>query len=489
MNGKSNRQTLKQVQGDARRGHDDFESLSHQGKLPPQAIDLEEAVLGAVLLEKHAIYKVANRLQADMFYLDAHRDIWEAVMHLYLQQMPLDILTVTQELKKQQKLDAVGGAYYITKLTNRVSSAANIEFHSMIVIQKYVQRELIRMSGDMIRDAFDESADALELLDRSFVQHYELHSVIMGQKGLVEWGEILDRTVKELEERGKADVTVAGITTGSATMDRLMGGWQNGNLYILAARTGMGKTARFLNFMKVAAMAGKKVLMFSIEMTASQLAMRMISEDGSIDNAKFLTANLDSIDWNKINMAVGRLSEMGITVVDKGYLTINDISTIARMRKVRFGLDMIGIDYLQLIRSLDGKGKTRDVQLGEISMALKALAKELDVPIIPLVQVGREVEKRANKRPVMSDMRESGNLEQDADFVGCIYRPGYYYEHDTDPDYKEDGFEEEYYKMISELIIAKNRFGPMDCTIMEKFWGQYSRFEEAGGVEKVEEVF
>ena len=227
--------------------------------------------------------------------------------------------------------------------------------------------------------------------------------------------------------------------------------------------------------------------MFSIEMTASQLVLRMISEDGSIDNEKLLNADLDSIDWTKIMKAVGNLSQMGITIVDKSRVSSNDVSTIARMRKARVGVDFIVIDFIQIMQSLDPKGKTIDVQLGETSKALKELSKELDIPVIALVQIGRDAEKRANKRPMMSDLRESGNLEQNADFVGALYRPSYYYSMGNDPDYKDAGFTEEYYEMLSEFLIIKNRHGPSSLVIKEKFWGKYSRFDVDGAEEFEEE--
>lgn len=449
------------------------------GKIPPQAIDLEEAILGAVMLEKNSMLKVADRIRPEFFYKDANIELYSAIQDLYLNRQPIDILTVTEKLKSLGKLEIVGGPYYITKLTNRVSSAANLEYHSMIMIEKYLLRELISLSGELINESYEDGCNVFEVLDFAFSQLFALHSIILGVGGNKTWPEIIAKTLADIEERGKNEHKLSGLNTGNRKLNHYTGGWQPGNLIIMAARPGMGKTARVLNFLKAAAADGKKVQLFSLEMSSMELAKRMISEEGTIPGDFLKSGKLPDEDWIRITQAANKLVELGINIIDRPYMGYNDVQTLARMEKVKHGLDLICIDYLQIMKVMDGKGKTRDVQIGEITGQLKQLAKELDVPVILLCQLSREVERRPDKRPILSDLRESGNIEQDADMVLALYRPAYYFSHDAYSDDYFGSMSQEEFDAHSEIIILKQRGGDSGITVPEKFFGQYSRFADS----------
>ncbi len=449
------------------------------GKLPPQAVDLEEAILGSVMLEKNCIDDAMRLLHEDFFYKDTHSIIFKAARQLYNNHQPVDILTVTNELKRTGELDIVGGPFFITQLTGRVASSANFEFHSMIIKQKWAQRELIRISSEAIRDSYEDTTDifiAKNNLDNGLQLIGER---LIGTGGASTWQDQLDDNVKELEQQFKNPVKLNGVTTGSIKLDRITGGWQNTDLIILAARPGMGKSARSAMFVKHACLDGKSALFFSLEMGSGQITKRFLYEASGVHNDKIKTRTFSNIDLEKIKESAKALSSMNFQLIDKPALTPNDIRSYARLRKKKAGLDLVVIDYLQLVKpNTYEKTKTRDRELAEITGSLKELAKELNIPIIALSQLSRQVDARLDKRPMLSDLRESGAIEQDADMVLFLYRPSEYHSY-ADREKKEPFYknhtEADYY-MASEILIAKFRNGAPASAIEEHFIGPLTRF-------------
>ena len=446
------------------------------GKLPPQAIDLEEACLGALMLEKDALTKVIDILHPDSFYKDTHRIIFQAIRRLFEKSEPIDILTVTNELKQSGELDIVGGPFAITQLTNRVASAANIEFHSRIVLQKHIQRELIRISSETIKDAYEDTSDVFALLDQAEKSLYEVAQGNI-RRNYVEMSTMVSDAYKKIEEAAKLSTGITGVPSGFTDLDRITSGWQQSDLIIVAARPGMGKTAFVLSLALNAAIKGKKpIAIFSLEMSSVQLVQRMISSETGIPSDKLRKGSLDTVEWQKLSSMTGDLSLAPIYIDDTPSLSVFDLRSKCRRLKSMYDIDLIIIDYLQLMRAdTDGRGGNREQEISTISRSLKALAKELNVPVIALSQLSRAVESRGgSKRPLLSDLRESGAIEQDADMVTFIYRPEYY-----NLDFDEDNNPT---KGVAEIIIAKHRNGALD-TIKLKFIGHLAKFTDLTGSE------
>lgn len=441
------------------------------GKLPPQALDLEEATLGALMLEKDALTKVIDILHPDSFYKDSHKLIFQAIRRLFERSEPIDILTVTNELKKSGELDIVGGPYAITQLTNRVASAANIEYHSRIILQKHIQRELIRISSDTIRDAFEDTSDVFQLLDRA---EKNLFEVAQGniRRNFQEMSTMVSEAYKQIEAARLHGTGVTGVQSGFTDLDRITSGWQKSDLVILAARPGMGKTAFVLSLARNAAIGfNRPVAVFSLEMSSVQLVQRMISSETGIASDKLRKGTLDNTEWQKLVSMTGKLSSAPIYIDDTPSLSVFDLRSKCRRLKQMHNIELIIIDYLQLMRAeVDNKGGNREQEISAISRSLKAIAKELNVPIIALSQLSRAVESRGgSKRPQLSDLRESGAIEQDADMVTFIYRPEYYgmeYDEDNNPT-----------KGVAEIIIAKHRNGALD-TVKLKFISHLAKFTD-----------
>jgi replicative DNA helicase len=438
-----------------------------EGKLPPQAPDLEEAVLGAMLLEKNSPEKVLDIIKAETFYVDAHQEIFSVIKSLYEDGHPIDILTVTEELKKQGKLEIVGGPYYITKLTNRVSSAANIEYHARILIQKYIQRELIRIAGKIGSDAFEDSADAFEMLDNAEKTLFAIKDETI-KKNYSSIEDLLNKAIQQIESLKSHKDGLTGVPTGFTQLDRITAGWQNSDLVILAGRPGMGKTAFVLTIARNAAVDYKKpVAIFSLEMSSIQLVTRLISGEAELESEKLKTGTLQDYEWEQLNAKVAKLGEAPIFIDDTPALSIFDLKAKARRLKKHNDISLVIIDYLQLMRGEEKHGGNREQEISYISRSLKELAKELDIPIIALAQLSREVEKRPDKMPILSDLRESGSLEQDADMVGFIFRSDYYGINED-----ADGND---MRGLGQIIIAKHRNGPTGKANM-RFKGQFAKF-------------
>ncbi|MFT6004055.1 MAG: replicative DNA helicase, partial [Bacteroidia bacterium] len=397
-------------------------------KLQPQARDLEEAVLGALMLEKHAPEKVASYLKAEAFYVDAHQLIYGAIISLFTLGHPVDILTVTEQLRKDGTLESAGGAYYITSLTNKISSAANIEYHAHIVIQKSIQRQLITVAGEIGEKAFEETSDAFELLDQSEKQLFEIKNSTM-TKNYDEVSDLIAKAIKDIEESTADGEGLTGIPTGFTELDRMTSGWQKSDLIILAARPGMGKTAFVLSMARNAAvLANKSVAIFSLEMSSMQLVKRLIASEAELSSEKIRSGKLEEHEWQQLHTKISTIEDAKLFIDDTPALSVLELKAKARRLKSNRQLDMIIIDYLQLMRAEEGNKNAgnREQEISYISRSLKGLAKELDIPIIALAQLSRAVEQRQDKRPVLSDLRESGSIEQDADLVTFIFRPEYY---------------------------------------------------------------
>src|SRR6476619_4099998 len=404
------------------------------GKVPPQARDLEEAVLGAIMLEKNAFDVVIEILKPECFYVDAHQRIYRAMQGLAQKNKPIDILTVSEELKTREELDMVGGAYYVTKLTNAVVSSAHIEAHARIILQKFIQRELIRISGEIIGDAYEDSTDVFDLLDDAESKLFEITNNHL-RKNFDTIDSVLVKTIQRIEDLRHKHEDVSGVPSGYSSLDRITFGWQNTDLIILAARPSVGKTALALNLARNAALHASKptpVAVFSLEMSAGQLVQRILAAESEIWLEKIARGKLEEHGMKQLYArGIQKLAQAPLFIDDTPALNIFKLRAKCRRLKNANNIGMIIIDYLQLMSGTgENRNSNREQEISNISRNLKALAKELSIPIIALSQLSREVEKRGakdgTKMPQLSDLRESGAIEQDADLVMFLYRPEYY---------------------------------------------------------------
>jgi replicative DNA helicase len=461
---------VKKEFGANRRAKADLSTLVY-GKVPPQANELEEAVLGAIMLEKDKLADVLEIIQsADCFYTDAHQKTYAAIRSLFDKGMPVDLLTVTEELRKNGELEIVGGPYFLTKLTMSVVSSAHVEAHARLVMEKYIMRELIRISGDVIGDAYNDSTDVFDLLDKAESNLYEITDKHL-RKNFKSLKEVLVTTVQEIEEakNNKADVT--GVPTGFTALDRLTSGWQKNALIIVAARPAVGKTAFCLNLaMNAALNTGKPfpVAFFSLEMGAGELVKRMLAATTEVSMDAITKGRMQEHEFVQLTQRMTKLASAPIFLDDQAALNIFELRAKARRLKQRHDIQMIVIDYLQLMQADINKGGNREQEISKISRDLKSLAKELEIPIIALSQLNRGVESRKeSKVPQLSDLRESGAIEQDADMVMFLYRPEYYGINNDEMGQSIEG--------ETHIHIAKNRSGQTD-TVKVRFIKEYQKF-------------
>ncbi|HNL39013.1 MAG TPA: replicative DNA helicase [Saprospiraceae bacterium] len=440
------------------------------GKLQPQALPLEEAVLGALMIERDALPQVMDILRGESFYLEAHQLIYRAIIRLFERSHPVDILTVAEELKKSGDLDKVGGSYYLVELSSRVASAANVEYHARIIAQKHIQRELIRVSTRVIKDAYEDTTDVFNLLDEAEKGLFGITQNNLSRT-FESMGSLSSRVLKQIEElTGKAD-GLTGVPTGFTDLDRLTSGWQPSDLIIIAARPGMGKTSAVLAMaLNASRDFNKGVALFSLEMASTQLVSRLISMEAEISGSKMRNGKLEDYEWQQLQTTVERLSSVPIFIDDTPGINIFELRAKCRRLKMQHDIQLVIIDYLQLMSgtSENNRNANREQEIAGISRALKSMAKELSVPVIALSQLSRAVEVRGgSKRPQLSDLRESGSIEQDADIVAFIYRPEYYQILED-----ENG---QSLKGIAEIIVAKHRHGALD-TVRLKFTDQFAKF-------------
>lgn len=453
---------------DRKKNTADLSSIVY-GKLPPQAIDLEEAVLGAFMIDRDAVTAAIEILQSESFYDDRHRCIFSAIRRLFEKTQPIDLLTVTEELKKMGQLEEAGGPFYITSLTNRVASAAHVEHHARIVAQKYIQRELIRISTTIVHDAYEDTTDIFELLDKAEQNLFNIADKNL-RTSYKEINNLISLTIKEIEEARKHEDHLTGVPSGFVNLDRLTGGWQKSDLIIVAARPSMGKTAFTLSLARNAAVDhSKPVAIFSLEMSSQQLVKRLLSAETELPAEKIVKGQLENYEMIQLVKSSTRLSEAKLFIDDTPAINIFELRAKCRRLKMQHDIQLVVIDYLQLMTtSENGKNGNREQEISAISRALKSIAKELNIPIIALSQLSRKVEDRGgNKRPMLSDLRESGAIEQDADMVIFLYRPEYY---GLDED--ESGNPT---KGIAEIILGKHRNGALD-TVRVRFVDRFIKF-------------
>lgn len=435
---------------------------------PPQAVELEEAVLGALMLEKDSIIGVQEYVVPEAFYVEAHQMVYQAILDLSMELKPIDLFTVTEKLKNNGKLKTVGGATFLAELTQKVGSAAHVEFHSKIIAQKYVQRELIRASTEIQKKSYDESTDVTDLID--FAEG-EIFKVAEGhvKRDVQKSRDILARTMAVIEEASKREGAFSGVPSGFTHLDRLTLGWQPSDLIIIAARPSMGKTAFTLSLARNVVIDSEKgVAFFSLEMSSTQLMLRLIVAESGLDSRDVRNGDLTPEQWKHLESSIKPFANAPLFIDDTPALSIYEFRSKARRLKTQYDIQLIVIDYLQLMTgSADTKGN-REQEVASISRSLKAIAKELNIPIIALSQLSRAVESRGgSKRPQLSDLRESGAIEQDADLVAFIHRPEYY-----GLTVDEDGMPTQ---GLAEIIVAKHRNGAVD-TVKLRFRKEQARF-------------
>lgn len=440
------------------------------GKMPPQANEIEEVLLGALMLERDAILMVVDILKAESFYKEEHRAIFEAIFALSRDQEPIDILTVTNKLRSEGKLEDVGGAHFITSLTSRVATAAHVEFHAKIIQQKYIQRELIRASSEIQKRAFDEGEDVDNLLNFAEQEIFQIAEGSM-KKESIPVKSIVDQAIQQIEEASKREDGLSGVPSGFSELDRYTSGWQPADLLIIAARPAMGKTAFVLSMARnMAVDHGQGVAIFSLEMSSIQLVTRLISSETELPGQKLKNGDLVGHEWEQLETKVKPLEEAPIFIDDTPAISIFELRAKARRLVQAHDVKVIVIDYLQLMSAgVDNRGN-REAEVSMISRNLKAIAKELGVPIIALSQLNRSVETRGgDKRPQLSDLRESGAIEQDADMVMFIHRPDYYGILEDEEGNSLQG--------MAEIILAKHRAGSTGSVFLE-FRSEFARFQD-----------
>ncbi|MEL6537047.1 MAG: replicative DNA helicase [Bacteroidota bacterium] len=449
------------------------ELLNSLGKLPPQAVDLEEAVLGALMLEKDALTAVIDILRPESFYRDAHKEIYKAIVDLFHESEPVDLLTVTQQLRKNGTLETVGGPFYVTELTTKVNSAANVEYHARIVSEMSIKRDIIQIASEIQKEAYEDTTDVFLLLDKMESALFEVSESNI-RKNYEDMRSIMRQAIAELEAKKDHTDGLTGIPTGLTALDRVTSGFQKSDLIIIAARPAMGKTAFVLSVMRNAAVQfGYPVAMFSLEMSNVQLVNRLISSEAELESEKIKKGTLADFEWEQLIHKTGGLSEAPIYIDDTPALSILELRAKCRRLKAQHDIQMVIIDYLQLMTGDKSNGGNREQEIASISRALKNIAKELNVPVIALSQLSRAVETRGgDKRPQLSDLRESGSIEQDADMVCFLYRPEYYGITEDENGMPTAG--------VGEVIISKHRNGSLEDVPL-KFIGKYTKFTDLGG--------
>jgi replicative DNA helicase len=433
--------------------------------LPPQNAEAEQSILGGILLDNQALNNVLEVLVANDFYSESHRRIFTAIIELSDKNEPTDLITLTNILKNKKQLDGVGGAAYLASLVDNVPSAANVAYYAKIVKEKAILRQLIGTATGILKNSYDGGMDVDDVLDEAEHSIFDIsENKIRPSFYLLK--NIIKDTFKTIENLYEKKNLITGVPTGFARLDDLTSGLRKSELIIVAGRPSMGKTAFALNLARHAAVEmGLPVAVFSLEMSKEQLALRMLAADAKVDSQRLRRGLVGETDWPKLTTAAGRLSEAPIFIDDTPAITVLEMKAKARRLKAENGLEMVVLDYLQLMRA-GGRRDSREQEISEISRSLKALAKELNVPVIALSQLNRKVEDRTNRRPQMADLRESGAIEQDADVIAFIYRDEVYNKSEDNPE-----------KGIAEIIIGKQRNGPVGIVKLA-FLEQYTSFEQ-----------
>jgi replicative DNA helicase len=438
-------------------------------RVPPQSLDAEESVLGSILLDSHALDRVIETMSDTDFYRESHRKIFRAMIALSEKNEPIDLVTLTDTLKARGELQDIGGAIYLAELSDKVPSSANVAHYARIIREKAVMRSLINVCNEIASRCYNGEEDIEQFLDEAERLIFDVSEKRI-RPAFFKLGDMIMDTIKTVEKLYERKEMVTGVPTGFLDLDRMTAGFQPADLVIVAARPSMGKTAFVMNIAQYVALhANTAVGVFSLEMSKEQLVMRMLCSEARVDNAKVRAGYLGERDFPRLAMAAGRLAEAPIFIDDTPAQNVLELRAKARRLKREANLGLVVIDYLQLMRGLTAQ-ENRTQELSEISRGLKSLAKELNVPVVALSQLNRQVEQRADRRPMMSDIRESGAIEQDADVIAFIYR---------DEVYKQDSQDEG----IAEIIIGKQRNGPTG-TVRLAFRKEYTRFDNL--VDKME---
>jgi len=443
-----------------------------EGRIPPQALEAEEAVLGALLLEKHALTEIVDILKPESFYKEAHQKIYQAILTLFAKSEPVDLVTVTNQLRADGELEAVGGAVYLSVLTTPMNAAANIEKHARIIIQNTIKRELIAIASNILKDAYEDTMDVFDLLEKTDKDLFEVSENNI-RKNYVPLNTEITNALKELEAKKDLKDGLTGIASGFTELDRITSGWQNSDLIIVAARTGMGKTAFAVSAMRNTAVDfNHPVAFFSMEMASIQLVNRLMSAEAELDGDKIRQGNLEDFEWQQLEHKITPLTRAPIYLDDTAALSIMDLRAKCRRLKIKNDIRLIIVDYLQLMK---GESNTqfrqgnREQEIASISRGLKNIAKELKVPIIALSQLRRMVEDRGGpKKPQLSDLRESGSIEQDADIVILLYRPEVYGITEDEEGHSLRG--------MVEVNVSKHRNGRTG-RIPLRFISQFTKFD------------
>ncbi|MDE3056524.1 MAG: replicative DNA helicase [Bacteroidota bacterium] len=436
-------------------------AASSEGRVPPQAVDIEMSVLGAMLLEKEAISKTLEILDDSAFYKPAHQEIFQAMIALFERNEAVDSITLVEELRRRGKLDQIGGPLYVSELTMRVSSGANVEYHAKIVLEKALLRGLITASTEVSGRAYNDSEDALDLLDEAEQKIFQISEKRL-KKSFVPMSDAVFTTMEMLESVHGKHSGVTGVPSGFSLLDNLTGGFQPSDLVIVAGRPSMGKTAFVLSAARNAAVNHQVAVgFFSLEMSAQQLVLRLICAEAKVDIQSVRTGRLPENEWQKLSTLIGKLHAAKIFIDDTPALGILELRAKARRLKTERNVGIIVVDYLQLMQG-PKSAQSREQEISQISRSLKALAKELNIPVLALSQLNRAVEARSDKKPMLADLRESGAIEQDADVVLFVHRPEMYGESDKEG--------------IAEIIVGKQRNGPTGNAQLT-FVKKYARFE------------
>ena len=443
------------------------DQLSSEGRVPPQAVDVEMAVLGAMMLEKGALAKAIEILDDAAFYKPAHQRIFTAMVTLFERNEPVDLITLIEELRRRGELEKIGGEYYLTELTTKVTSAANVEYHAHIVLEKALMRQLIISSSEVIGRAYNETEDALDLLDEAEQKIFQISEQRM-KKSFVSMNTAVHSTMEMLESIHGKHSGVTGVPSAFTEVDNYTGGFQKSDLVIVAGRPSQGKTAFVLSLARNASIFHEVAVgFFSLEMSSQQLVLRLICAEARVDAHSVRTGRLPEDEWRKLSTSVGKLYKAKIFIDDTPALTVLEVRAKARRLKAEHNVGLIIVDYLQLMQGPKNI-QSREQEISTISRSLKALAKELNIPVVALSQLNRAVELRGDKRPVLADLRESGAIEQDADVVLFVHRPEMYGIDKDDNGEPTEG--------LAEIIVGKQRNGPTG-TARLAFIKQYARFE------------
>lgn len=432
-----------------------------EGRTPPYDEQAEASVLGAMLLDKSAITTAVEIIHAEDFYYDSHKAIFEGILRLYNKNEPADMITLSDFLKKSGQLEAVGGYTYLGRLTSGAGAVSNTEAYANIIKEKSTLRALIRAGGEIVEDSYRDDDDVGAIIEKAEKSIFDITQDNQ-RNGLMDMGEVMITTFDVMQKRSENKGGLTGLTTGFIDLDRKTSGMQKADLVLLAARPSMGKTALMVNIATNSALkAGATVAMFSLEMSRNQLSQRILSSLSHVDLMKIISGDLTTEEWSKVIETMTYMNEMAIYIDDTAGITPLEVKAKCRRLKAEKGLDLVVIDYLQLME-VGGRAESRQQEISAISRQLKGIAKELDVPVIALSQLSRAPEMRADHRPILSDLRESGAIEQDADIVMFLYRDEYY-----NPDTEKQG--------LGELILAKHRNGPTG-TVELLFKGEYTKF-------------